>query len=334
MRRAKAAARRAAALLAALTLLAAPAIAAGAAEPAHVLSYTTGRLTWDSATGIDENGAAVLSLFADAYQNVLSENGERVVAPGTDGSCTVCLENRMGYAISYIAVAYRIKEAETLPVEPEFSCEGAEDTGSYPLPEGVEDAQVIRAVRGELSGGQSADFRLDWLWEYYESDARDVLDTALGDKAAFDTPDDVTAGIYIVVEEEQPDPPVPTPDPTPVHSEPPDKPDKPDASDEPEDPAETDAPDGPGDTDDTDGGYIRPEVPKTGDESAAWLYLALIFLCGAAHEPATGLRLRQICARALCRQLYPDYPAPRQQPFPGRGPDPDPGRGPKPHPGR
>ena len=41
MRRAKAAARRAAALLAA------PAIAAGAAEPAHVLSYTTGRLTWD-----------------------------------------------------------------------------------------------------------------------------------------------------------------------------------------------------------------------------------------------------------------------------------------------
>ena len=75
----------------------------------------------------------------------------------------------------------------------------------------MEDAQVIRAVRGELSGGQSADFRLDWLWEYYESDA----------------------------------------------------------------------PDGPGDTDDTDGGYIRPEVPKTGDESAAWLYLALIFLGGA-----------------------------------------------------
>lgn len=281
MRRAKAAARRAAALLAALTLLAAPAIAAGAAEPAHVLSYTTGRLTWDSATGIDENGAAVLSLFADAYQNVLSENGERVVAPGTDGSCTVRLENRMGYAISYIAVAYRIKEAETLPVEPEFSCEGAEDTGSYPLPEGVEDAQVIRAVRGELSGGQSADFRLDWLWEYYESDAPDVLDTALGDKAASDTPDDVTAGLYIVVEEEQPDPPVPTPDPTPVPSEPPDKPDKPDVTDEPEDPAETDEPDGPGDTDETDGGYIRPEVPKTGDESAAWLYLALIFLGGA-----------------------------------------------------
>lgn len=230
MRRAKAAARRAAALLAALTLLAAPAIAAGAAEPAHVLSYTTGRLTWDSATGIDENGAAVLSLFADAYQNVLSENGERVVAPGTDGSCTVRLENRMGYAISYIAVAYRIKEAETLPVEPEFSCEGAEDTGSYPLPEGVEDAQVIRAVRGELSGGQSADFRLDWLWEYYESDARD----------------------------------------------------------------------GPGDTDDTDGGYIRPEVPKTGDESAAWLYLALILLVAAL---LMSLPLVSACAKYV-RELY------------------------------
>ena len=237
MRRAKAAARRAAALLAA------PAIAAGAAEPAHVLSYTTGRLTWDRATGIDENGAAVLSLFADAYQNVLSENGERVVASGTDGSCTVRLENRMGYAISYIAVAYRIKEAETLPVEPEFSCEGAEDTGSYPLPEGVEDAQVIRAVRGELSGGQSADFRLDWLWEYYESDA----------------------------------------------------------------------PDGPGDTDDTDGGYIRPEVPKTGDESAAWLYLALIFLCGA-ELPERAMRRSTSTSRPCPPPTRPPSPRPSLRP--------------------
>lgn len=270
MGRAKAAAGMAAALLAALALLAAPALASGAAQPAHVLSYTTGRLTWDSATGIDENGAAVLSLFADAYQNVLSENGERVVAPGTEGSCTVRLENRMGYAISYVAVAYRIKEAETLPVEPGFSCEGAEDTESYPLPEGVEEAQVIRAVRGELGGGQSADFRLDWLWEYYECEARDALDTALGDKAAFGAPDEVTAGIYIVVEQEEPPAPVPSPSPV--------KPDDPDVTD---DPAETDTPDAPGDTDDPDEGYIYPEVPKTGDESAAWLYLALIFLGGA-----------------------------------------------------
>lgn len=273
MRRAKAAVRRAAALLAALALLSAPALASGAVEPAHVLSCTPGRLTWDSATGIDENGAAVLSLFADAYRNVLSENGERVVAPGTQGSCTVRLENRTARAISYVAVAYRIKEAETLPVEPEFSCEGARDTESYPLPEGVEEAQVIRAVRGELDGGQSADLRLDWLWEYYESGSRDELDTALGDKAAFGAPDDVTAGVYIVVEEE-PGPFVPTPGP----SEAGDEPDDPDVTD---DPAETDAPDAPGDTDDPDVGYIFPEVPKTGDESRAGLYLALAAL-GAA----------------------------------------------------
>ena len=60
----------------------------------------------------------MLSLFADAYQNVLSENGERVVASGTDGSCTVRLENRMGSARSSIAVAYRINEAETITYEP------------------------------------------------------------------------------------------------------------------------------------------------------------------------------------------------------------------------
>lgn len=267
MKRAKAISWRAAALLLTLVLLTAPARAAGGEPPSHVLTYTPGRLVWDDATGIDENGAAVLSLFSDAYQNVLSENGERVVAPGTDGHCTARLENKAWYGIRYVAVAYRIKDADTLPVEPEFSCEGSEDTENYPLPEGVEESQVIRAVTGTLGGGEAQDFRLDWLWEYYESGARDELDTALGDKAAFGTPDDVTAGIYIVVEDTY-EPSLP---PAPDESGEPETTDTPETTDKP---AETDGTGG------GDGGWISPEVPQTGDESRPWLYLALIALGG------------------------------------------------------
>lgn len=267
MGRAKAISERAAALLLALALLAAPVRADGGENASHILTYTPGSLVWDRATGIDENGAAVLSLFADAYQNVLSENGERVVAPGTDGHCTVRLVNEARYGIRYVAVAYRIKAAETLPVEPGFTCEGSEGTENYPLPEGVEESQVIRAVTGTLGGGETQDFRLDWLWEYYESDARDELDTALGDKAAFDTPDDVTAGIYIVVEDTY-EPPLP---PAPGGSGKPEATDTPETTDTP---VETDAPGG------GDGGWISPEVPKTGDDSRPWLYLALIILGG------------------------------------------------------
>lgn len=244
-----------------LPALTTEACAAGVEAASHVLTYTPGRLVWDDATGIDKNGAAVLSLFADAYQNVVSENGERVVAPGTDGSCTVRLENKAWYGICYVAVAYRIKDADTLPVEPEFSCEGSEDTENYPLPEGVEESQVIRAVTGTLGGGAAQNFRLDWVWEYYESDARDELDTALGDEAAFDTPDDVTAGIYIVVEDTY-EPGVPS---TPGETEAPETTDDPGGEDD----------------DDSGGEWIDPEVPQTGDDSNPWVYLALITL-GAA----------------------------------------------------
>lgn len=63
-------------------------------SPHHVLTYTTGSLTWNSATGVDpDTGVAELSLFSDHYQNVQSDNGEKVVAPGTENTNIVRLKN-------------------------------------------------------------------------------------------------------------------------------------------------------------------------------------------------------------------------------------------------
>lgn len=185
---------------------------AGRSEaPERVLTYTQGKLTWDSAAGIDENGAADLSLFEALYQNVKADNGEMVVAPGTEGDSIVRLKNSVSGTVGYRAVLYRIREAELLPVEASLSGDGFTDTDTYTLPEGVKDEDVIRAVSGTVGGGMIQDFDIDWNWKFYDSEQQDIIDTWLGDKAAGGDADDVTVGLYIIVEDENtyitPDPP-------------------------------------------------------------------------------------------------------------------------------
>lgn len=169
--------------------------------PDHILTYTSGSLAWDSATGVDEKtGVAELSLFDSAYQNVQADNGDKVVAPGTEGKMIIRLKNDEDYPVEYVAVMYRMKEEDDLPVEPVMA-EAADftDTEVYPLPEGVTADQVIRAVRGTVGGDELQDFDITWLWEYYESEERDQTDTALGNKAAWEIPNEAQTGLYIVV---------------------------------------------------------------------------------------------------------------------------------------
>nr|WP_317400873.1 sortase B protein-sorting domain-containing protein [uncultured Gemmiger sp.] len=171
-------------------------------SPDHLLTYTTGALTWDSNTAVRADGVAMLDLFDGAYQNVQTQNGENLVAPGTEKTNIVRLKNSAGTAITYTALLYCAKAEETLPVEPQLAGSGFADTGRYPLPDDVAEDQVVRAVTGTLAAGAVQDFDIRWLWNYHESDARDQTDTVLGNKAAFADADDVTAGLYIVVEDE------------------------------------------------------------------------------------------------------------------------------------
>lgn len=170
-------------------------------SPDHILTYTQGKLTWDKSTGIGENGVAEMDLFDAVYDNVTSENGENVVAPGTEGFNIIRLKNDISNPISYTAVLYQIKSSELLPVEAGLSGEGFADTITYSLPEGVKPEQVIRAVEGTLNGEEIQDFDINWLWTYFEDETQDEIDTLLGDKAAYSDADRVTVGIYIVVED-------------------------------------------------------------------------------------------------------------------------------------
>lgn len=171
----------------------------------HILTYTPGRLVWDSQTPTVANGSAVLSLFDTAYSHVSAENGDRVLAPGTAKDSRVRLKNEAGRTVTYTAVLYTIRSSEQLPVQSAMSGEGFADTDRFPLPPGVEPSSVVRAVTGSLGGGQIADFRLEWLWNFEDTDnteLQDRIDTYLGNLAADQTPDEVMVGLYIVIQDD------------------------------------------------------------------------------------------------------------------------------------
>ena len=183
-----------------------PAWAAPGTSPDHVLTYNQNSLKWDSATGINADGTAELTLFGANYNNVESADGSKVVAPGTDGSNMIRLVNNVSGRIRYTAVLYSIKTDPRIPVQPSLSGTGMYDTVSYQLPAGVTGAEVIRAVRGTVAGHGLQDFDINWLWNYEVTDAQNVTDTELGNAAAAAMKeqtdgDSVTVGFYIVVED-------------------------------------------------------------------------------------------------------------------------------------
>lgn len=167
--------------------------------PDHILTYTTGSLLWDSATGIDEYGVARLDLFHAVYDETVDGNGENVVAPGTAGLNILRLKNEADNPITYTAVLYCIKTNEDLPVEVALQGQNFADTDSYSLPYEVERAHVLRAVTGTLLADRIQDFDISWLWQFETDEEQDRIDTILGNK---DELDNITVGVYIVVEDE------------------------------------------------------------------------------------------------------------------------------------
>lgn len=169
-------------------------------RPDRVLTYTSNKLVWDDAAGIDAQGAAKLSLFDAGYQNVQAGDGGKVVAPGTGGMNIVRLKNDASDKIRYTAVLYKMAGSAQIPVDVRFANGDFFDTVAGILPEGVDPGAVIRAVEGTVGSGELQDFDIGWDWGFENGAEQDKADTRLGDKAAWAEADSVTVGLYIVVE--------------------------------------------------------------------------------------------------------------------------------------
>lgn len=168
-------------------------------SPEHILTYKVGSLQWDSATNIDKNGVAELSLFRAEYDNVESEDGEKVIAPGTQGHNLVRLKNSVSGPVNYYAVLYSIESNPDLPVQVSMSANRALPIGKNyaPIPYGVQSDQVLQCFKGVLNEDRIQDFDIYWDWAFYDDELQDEIDTMLGDAEE----EDITVGLYIVVED-------------------------------------------------------------------------------------------------------------------------------------
>ena len=172
-------------------------------NPNHTLTYTTKKLTWTTTEGVNDQGAAIFGIFDPRYANVESENGDYLVAPGTESGTVIRLLNNSSKEITYYAVMYMVEDPGDLPVDARMDGENLTTTSSYTLPDGVLRKDVVRAVTGTVKSKNKQDFDLSWTWDFYESHAQDVRDTALGDQSAAGNPGTVSIGFYLVVEEEE-----------------------------------------------------------------------------------------------------------------------------------
>lgn len=171
-------------------------------RPEHILTYHTGSLVWDKDTFVQPDGSAKLSFFETMYQNVNSENAEKVLAPGTEKDSIIRLQNNVGRTIRYTAVLYEISTTPDLDINASLSGEGFLDTSNYTLPSNIKRDSVIRAVSGSLTANQMQDFDINWFWRFEDRtnvDMRDRIDTYLGDEAANAKADEATIGFYLVV---------------------------------------------------------------------------------------------------------------------------------------
>lgn len=211
-------------------------------QPNQILTYTKGNLAWDSASNVLDNGVAELSMFDAMYENVQSDSGDKVIAPGTQGKNIVRLQNDESGNVEYTVVLYQIKENEKIPVVTDLTCDNSYVTDDYLLPDGVSKDSVIKAVTGTLSGNERKNLEINWNWTYEDLTQQDETDTMLGNIAASKT-QDVTVGVYVVVEDNNE--------------------------------------------------YVRPNPPKTGDNSNMMMWICLMSVSFVVLVFLVGQRKRE-----------------------------------------
>lgn len=168
-------------------------------DSAYTIRYTKGKLTWENVQKVEGNGAAVWNAFDSVYDNVESQNGDAIIAPGTEKTTTIRLKNDVVGSVKYTAVLYQTGGDAAGMFECGISGKYAE-VSDYSLPDGVDAAQVVEVIRGTLKGGEAKAFDVEWSWPFEDDEQRDQIDTLLGDSAD-DLENATGLGFYVVVED-------------------------------------------------------------------------------------------------------------------------------------
>ena len=130
----------------------------------------------DASTGAEVS--KTMDLFSSAYVNssgqtvVAASNGQKVVAPGTQGSYAFAVRNSGGAQARYKVWAEATQNDSNMAVPLELTLSNG-NRGS----DSLSDA-------GELAPGSMAVYRIGWEWPFEVGSELDARDTALGQSAA------------------------------------------------------------------------------------------------------------------------------------------------------
>jgi len=127
----------------------------------------------------------------DAVFTVNSEDGDKLIAPGTNFDYEFTLVNDGGVDVSYefVCEAYIVGTEEVIPVEAKLQ----EKNGEYLLGSADEWKPVLEldgiTKSGQLTAGYMSTYKLSWQWPFERTDgegldANDAFDTMLGNLAA------------------------------------------------------------------------------------------------------------------------------------------------------
>lgn len=133
---------------------------------------------WETETEID--------IFKTEYDlTVISDNGEKVIAPGTKNTYDFYVRNNGDVSINYklSTSAYFTPSNIEIPVNVTF----VKDDDTYLLGSDVEDVGVLNlegySEENSLASGAVTKYSINWIWEFEEDD---VYDTNLGNLAVDD----------------------------------------------------------------------------------------------------------------------------------------------------
>lgn len=154
------------------------------------------KLFWEGMTDIE--------IFRISYENgsqnvtVRSENGEKVIAPGTDNTYRFALENTTNIAVKYTMKmeAWFGEEGQEDPVTIPVLARVTDHKGNYLAGTASEKADVLElnkvSQEGSLLRGYVVPYTLEWEWPFEGDDA---YDTMLGNLAV---DEDITLTIRII----------------------------------------------------------------------------------------------------------------------------------------
>jgi hypothetical protein len=140
-------------------------------------------ITTGGGIGLTEGGTATLDLFGHTYDTNItaSAGGDPIIAPGVEGDFKVAFQNNSDVAAEISFDLTKSAISANVPIGYKTTSPG----GVYTDLAGLK--TQLNTAFGTLDVGESATVTVYWIWEYEESDAQNVTDTALGTASAAGT---------------------------------------------------------------------------------------------------------------------------------------------------